>query len=64
MDNEKNYTAKEFSVLTGVKLRKLYADIRKGLVPHYRVGKTIIIPGSSQKEYLGPLLSKNNCYRK
>ncbi len=58
MQNRKNLSPKEFSKVTGVKLRKIYVDLSQGLIPHYRVGKIILIPESSENTYLGPLLGK------
>jgi len=58
MQNRKNLSPKEFSIITGVKLRKIYMDLNQGLIPHYRVGTIILIPKSSQNIYLGPLLGK------
>jgi len=58
MQNSKNYSPKEFSKITGVKLRKVYVDLSQGLIPHYRVGKSILIPESLKNIYLGPLIGK------
>jgi len=55
MHTDKNLSPKEFSKITGIKLRKIYRDISEGLIPHYRVGKSILIPESSKITYLGPL---------
>ena len=62
MRNSKNYSPKEFSTITGVKLRKIYVDLSQGLIPHYRVGKIILIPESSKNIYLGPLLGEQKSH--
>ena len=59
VQHEENYSASQFSKLTGIGLRKIYDDLAKGLIPHYRVGKKILIPESSKEVYLGPLLGSN-----